>query len=115
MPTESIRLRLSDIREEIAGIRDLTKDATADSFGEDWAMNRAVQQALLIISEAARHIPDDLKKARPEIPWRNIHDPGNILRHEYRRVDPRFLWSIIMDDLGDQDRAAEPLLAALPE
>jgi uncharacterized protein with HEPN domain len=42
-----------DIREEIAGIRALTKNATAESFGADWAMKRAVQHALLIIAEAA--------------------------------------------------------------
>src|SRR3954465_1131755 len=113
MPTRSIRLRLSDIREEIAGVRNLTKDATADSFGEDWAMKNAVQHALLIISEAARHIPDDLKKARPEIPWKNVHDLGNILRHEYRRIDSRFLWSTITEDLDDLDTAAEALLAGL--
>jgi uncharacterized protein with HEPN domain len=56
---------LIDIRNEVAGIRGLTKDATVESFGADWAMKRAVQHALLIISEATRHIPDDLKNARP--------------------------------------------------
>src|SRR4051812_44750615 len=104
MPTRSIRIRLNDVREEIAGIRALTKNATADSFAADWGMKRAVQHALLIISEATRHIPDDLKKVRPEIPWKNIHDLGNILRHEYRRIDPRFLWSIITEDLDELDR-----------
>jgi uncharacterized protein with HEPN domain len=115
MPTRSIRLRLTDIREEIAGIRGLTKDTTADAFGENWAMKRAVQHALLIISEATRHIPDDLKRTRPEIPWKNIHDLGNVLRHEYRRIDSRFLWSIVTDDLGELDEAAEALLAGLAD
>jgi uncharacterized protein with HEPN domain len=54
MAARSIRIRLSDIREEIAGIRGLTRNATAESFGADWAMKRAVQHALLIIAEAAR-------------------------------------------------------------
>ena len=52
MARRSIRIRLIDIREEIAGIRGLAKDATAESFGDDWAMKGAVQHALLIISEA---------------------------------------------------------------
>jgi uncharacterized protein with HEPN domain len=115
MPARTVRIRLNDIREEIAGIRDLTKNATTESFGADWAMKRAVQHALLIISEATRHIPDGLKEARPEIPWKNIHDLGNMLRHEYRRIDSRFLWSIIIEDLDDLDMAAEALLAGLTD
>jgi uncharacterized protein with HEPN domain len=115
MPARSVRIRLIDIREEIAGIRSLTKHATAQSFGADWVMKRAVQHALLIISEATRHIPDDLKNARPEVPWKDIHGLGNMLRHEYRRIDSDVLWSIIREDLDDLDRAAEILLAGQPE
>jgi uncharacterized protein with HEPN domain len=90
MVAHPIRVRLIDIREEIAGIRALTKDATVESFAADWAMKRAVQHALLIISEATRHIPNDLKMTRPEIPWKNIHDLGNMLRHEYREIGLRY-------------------------
>jgi uncharacterized protein with HEPN domain len=115
MPERSVRIRLIDIREEIAGIRSLTKNATAESFGTDWAMKRAVQHAPLIISEATRYIPDDLKNVRPEVPWKDIHGLGNVLRHEYRRVDSDVLWSIVMEDLTDLDRAAEILLAEEPE
>ena len=115
MPGRSVRIRLIDIREEIAGIRNLTKNSTAESFGTDWAMKRAVQHALLIISEATRHIPDDLKNARPDVPWKDIHGLGNVLRHEYRRIDSDILWSIITEKLSDLDRAAEILLAGQPE
>ncbi|MEA2898641.1 MAG: hypothetical protein QOJ84_4256 [Bradyrhizobium sp.] len=45
MPARSVRIRLIDIREEIAGIRSLTKNATAESFSTDWAMKRAVHAA----------------------------------------------------------------------
>jgi uncharacterized protein with HEPN domain len=50
MAARSFRIRLSDIREEIAGIRGLTKDADAESFAANWAMKRAVEHALLIIA-----------------------------------------------------------------
>lgn len=57
----SLRIRLADIREEIAGIRELTKDASAETFAASWAMKRAVQHALLIIAEAAKHVPPELE------------------------------------------------------
>jgi uncharacterized protein with HEPN domain len=110
MAPRSFRIRLTDIRGEIAGIRELTKDADADRFAANWAMMRAVQHALLIIAEAAKHIPPELKDTRPEVPWQKIHGLGNMLRHEYRRIDPAILWSVIVDSLDDLDRAAAVLL-----
>jgi hypothetical protein len=35
-------------------------------------MQRAVERGLEIMSEASRHIPDDLKALAPDIPWRQI-------------------------------------------
>jgi uncharacterized protein with HEPN domain len=113
MAPRPFRVRLIDIREEIAGIRSLTKNATVESFAANWAMKRAVEHALLIIAEAAKHIPDELKRMRPEIPWNRIHGLGNMLRHEYRSVDPEILWSVVTESLDDLDKATEALLKEL--
>jgi uncharacterized protein with HEPN domain len=110
MAVRSFRVRLADIRGEIAGIRALIRQADSASFADNWAMKRAVEHALLIIAEAAKHVPDDLKASRPEVPWRKINGLGNMLRHEYRRIDPDILWSVITDHLDDLDRAAVALL-----
>lgn len=115
MEARSFRIRLSDIREEIAGIRELTKDADAASFAASWAMKRAVEHALLIIAEAAKHVPEKLKATRPEVPWQKVHGLGNMLRHEYRRIDPDILWSVITDHLDELDSAAAILLEQLDE
>jgi len=115
MVARSFRVRLLDIREEIAGIRDLTKDSSAESFAASWAMKRAVQHALLIIAEASKHIPAELKDTRPEVPWQKIHGLGNMLRHEYRRIDSDILWSVVTQYLDDLDSAAVAPLEQLPE
>jgi len=47
-----------------------------------------------------------MKDARPEVPWQKIHGLGNLLRHEYRHIDPEVLWSIVTGPLGALDRAA---------
>jgi uncharacterized protein with HEPN domain len=115
MMPRSIRVRLIDIRDEIAGIRDLTKNADASIFTASWAMKRAVQHALLIIAEAAKHIPPELKETQPGVPWQKIHGLGNLLRHEYRRVDPDILWSVVTDYLDPLDDAVPALLEELHE
>lgn len=46
MNTRSPRVWLVDIREEIAGILGLTKEADLAAFSASWAMKRAVEHAL---------------------------------------------------------------------
>jgi uncharacterized protein with HEPN domain len=113
MNSRSPRVWLIDIREEIAGIQSLIKDADAASFSASWAMKRAVEHALLIIAEAAKNLPESLKDTRPEVPWQKLHGLGNLLRHEYRHVDPEVLWSIITGPLDELDKAAAALLEDL--
>jgi uncharacterized protein with HEPN domain len=95
------------------GIRELTANAELAAFAENWGMKRAVEHGLLIIAEAAKHLPTSLKEARPEVPWEKIHGLGNLLRHEYRRVDPEILWSIVTEHLAALDSAAAALLERL--
>lgn len=111
----STRVWLVDIRAEIAGIRELTKSAMLAEFVASWAMRRAVEHALLIIAEAAKHLPADMKAQRPEIAWHKIHGLGNMLRHEYRHIDAEILWSVITEHLDPLDAAAAALLDGLKE
>jgi uncharacterized protein with HEPN domain len=111
----SIRVWLVDIRAEIAGIRELTKAATEAEFAASWAMKRAVEHALLTIAEAAKHLPAEMKAGRPEVEWHKIHALGNLLRHEYRHIDPEILWSIVTEHLDALDGAAAALLESSKE
>jgi uncharacterized protein with HEPN domain len=69
---------------------------------EDALKGAAYERFLEIISEASRHIPDDLKERAPEVPWRRVADLGNQLRHAYHRTDPGLLWAIHAN--GDLER-----------
>lgn len=69
----------------------------------------ATLRNLELIGEAATHIPDDVRAAHPEIPWRMIIATCNRLIHGYLGIDDDTLWSIIQDDLPE----LLPLLQAL--
>jgi uncharacterized protein with HEPN domain len=115
MAPRSPRVWLVDIRAEISGIRDLTKGADLAAFANSWAMKRAVEHALLIIAEAAKHLPATMKESHPGVPWPKIHGLGNMLRHEYRHIDSEILWSIVTEHLDALDEAAAALLETLHE
>lgn len=61
----------------------------------------ATLRNLELIGEAATHIPDAIRTAHPEVPWRMIIATRNRLIHGYLGIDNDTLWSIICDDLPE--------------
>ncbi len=61
----------------------------------------ATLRNLELIGEAATHIPDEVRVAHPEIPWRMIIATRNRLIHGYLGIDDDTLWSIIRDDVPE--------------
>lgn len=61
----------------------------------------AALRNLELIGEAATHIPDEIRAAHPEIPWRMIIATRNQLIHGYLGIDDDTLWSIIQDDVPE--------------
>jgi len=59
----------------------------------------ATVRNLELIGEAATHIPEEIRAARPEIPWRQVIATRNRLIHGYLGIDNDTLWSIIQDDI----------------
>jgi uncharacterized protein with HEPN domain len=53
-----------------------------------------VERDLEIISEAAKTLPAELRAEHGEVPWSSIIGIGNILRHEFQRLDDQQLWEI---------------------
>lgn len=107
----SDRVRLEDIAEAIAEIQQAVFGADLQSFTRSWLLQRAVERGLEIISEASRGISEQSKAAHPDVPWAQIAGIGNILRHEYHRVEPAIIWNIIEAHLPSLARAAAALLA----
>ena len=79
----------------------------------DAATRAAFERFLEILSEASRHIPDDLKEEFSEIPWRQVADLGNFIRHVYHKVDMEVLWSIYENDLDPLENVVRKLIERL--
>jgi len=71
----------------------------------------ATVRNLELIGEAATHIPDNVRQANQQIPWRLIIATRNRLIHGYLGIDNDTLWSIIRSDIP----ALLPHLSALRE
>jgi uncharacterized protein with HEPN domain len=84
------------------------------TFEQDLLRIRAPERSLLIISEAAKSLPQELTDAWPEIEWHKVKATGNVLRHEYDRVSPRMLWLTLTESLPRLVPVIAQMLADLP-
>lgn len=104
-------LRLHDMLENIDAIEEMMEGRDFAAFRADLRTSRAVERCLEIISEASRRVPDQAKAAHPEIPWPEIAAFGNLLRHEYQRVDSYLVWKTATHSLEDLRAAIVDLIA----
>ncbi len=93
--SKSPRLRLLHIRDEIDGMASAVQNVSYVTYRESYTLRRAAERAVQIVSEAAKSLPPELLARHAEAPWNAIIGIGNILRHEYQRVDDRRLWEIV--------------------
>src|SRR5258708_34441100 len=100
--------RLKDIVEAIGYIRSDMEGTTLESFAGDRRKRWQVERGLEIVSEASRHLPEDMKARHPEIPWRKVAGIGNDLRPEYTRVAADALWRLVRNDFGTLGRGCRP-------
>ncbi|WP_409363347.1 DUF86 domain-containing protein [Bradyrhizobium sp. AUGA SZCCT0042] len=57
--------RLADIIEAIERIRRVLDGVTLEAFEQNWESAWLVERGIKIISEAVRHLTDDIKERRP--------------------------------------------------
>jgi uncharacterized protein with HEPN domain len=102
---------LNDILTEVDFLKVTTSGLSFDLYMQSGEKRRAVERSLEIISEACRGIPEVDQVQHPEIPWRRIHDLGNVLRHAYFGIMHDRIWAIVRDDLEPLEQAIRIILA----
>jgi uncharacterized protein with HEPN domain len=103
--------RLEDMKRAIVEIHPLLDTVSFDEMQARPATRAAFERFLEILSEASRHVPDGWKADHADLPWRQIADLGNVLRHAYHRTDALALWRVYEIELAPLEQAIDALLA----
>jgi uncharacterized protein with HEPN domain len=113
LPSSNPIVRLQDILANIESIQEYTRDYSYDAFAGDRKCQDAVERCVTRISEAASKLVGSIESTIPDQPWSEIRAAGNVLRHEYDRVNPILIWRIISEDLAPLKTAIQSALDRL--
>jgi uncharacterized protein with HEPN domain len=108
--SRDLRLYLTDILSSIQKIQDYTAGMNYDDLIEDNKTFDAVVHNLQIIGEAAKQIPDEIRRKYPETAWRKIAGLRDIIAHAYFMVNPKIVWDIIATKIEPLYKTVELIL-----
>ena len=74
------------------------------------ALRRGEFDALEIIGEAAKRIPEQVRQRYPDIPWKGMAGMRDRIIHGYDNVDLQIVWDVVKRDIPQLKPKIELLL-----
>ncbi len=106
---------LRDILKALEKVQSYVEDRDKNTFSDDNLRVDAVLHNLIIIGEAAKHIPDNIRDKINAIEWRKIAGFRDIAVHQYFKVNIDIVWDIIQNHLPVLKQQIENFLNEQPD
>ncbi|MFH1855687.1 MAG: DUF86 domain-containing protein [Candidatus Omnitrophota bacterium] len=106
MSERDLSIYVKDIIENMEKSEEFVKKLTCKEFIKDEKTHYAVVRCIEIIGEAAKHVPQIMRKKYPEIPWKDMAGMRDKIVHFYFGLNLEKIWLVVKEDM----RALKPLL-----
>jgi len=108
-------IRVLHIRDAIGRIEKAVKDVGFSDISKNDILLRAVMYDIMVIGEASKNAPEDLKTNYADIPWKNVSGTRDKLVHDYFDIDADIIWNIVKHELPKLKTAVNDYISKHPE
>ena len=106
---------LKDIKNAINSIENFVEGMTFEQYKKDDKTSSAVIRKFEIIGEAAKYIPDNIRKEYSQIPWKEIVGMRDKLIHAYSEVDLKLVWMTIKQRIPELKSVIKEILKEIQD
>ena len=89
---------LADLAEAVDAAAELV-DLGKERWDAERPLRLAGEAVIGRLGDVATKLPDEVTKATPEIPWREVKGMRIIAAHAYHRIDYETVWVTLRDDV----------------
>lgn len=101
---------LEDIYAAALKIEKFTKGLSFEDFVDNDLISDAVIKNILVIGEAAKNIPDEIRKKNPHIEWRKMAGMRDMVIHGYFSINYRIVWDVVQNKVPTLKQQIQKLL-----
>ena len=99
MYKRDLSIYIKDIIENMQRAEVFIEGISYEDFIKDEKAHYAVIRCIEIIGEAAKHIPDEIRKKFSKIPWSDMAGMRDKVTHFYFGVDLKKVWLVVKKDI----------------
>jgi len=90
---------LADTLEAMRRIITYTIDLSYEAFLEDTRTQDAVLRNIQVIGEAVKSLSAQMRKAHPDVPWKEMAGMRDKIIHQYFGVNYDIVWTVAFQEL----------------
>ncbi len=108
-----VSLYIQDILQNMGDAEEFVQGMSYAQFVADKKTFNAVVRAIEVVGEASKHIPDNLRRQYPDLPWKEMAGMRDKVIHMYFAVDHEAVWLVVQERIPTLKRLIEGILRDL--
>jgi uncharacterized protein with HEPN domain len=104
------RVFLEDILTAAVKVEKYTQGLSFDDFMDNDLISDAVIKNILVIGEATKNIPDEIRQKSSGIEWRKMAGMRDMMIHGYFSINYKIVWDVVQNKIPTLKKQVEQLL-----
>ena len=104
------KVYLEDIYAAALKIKNFTNGLSYDEFLENELVSDAVIKNILVIGEATKKVPEEIRSRNHHIEWRKMAGMRDMMIHGYFSINYRIVWDVVHNKIPILQEQIQKLL-----